>query len=93
MPPFDPFQSNQILHIETLTSHGRQQLDTDLAYLGNVVNAIGLTPHPLLAHIGHLLSPGVDAALVLSTLQTVSVNSVAERAVRDIDMVILGAFD
>jgi Golgi complex component 7 (COG7) len=47
---------SQIVQIQILSPIGRAQLEVDLAYISNVINALGLRPHPLLVHTLNLLS-------------------------------------
>ena len=46
----------QIAQISCLSPSGRGQLEVDLAYIGNVISALGLRPHPLLVHTLSILS-------------------------------------
>lgn len=47
---------SQTAKIPVLSPIGRAQLEVDLAYVSNVINALGLRPHPLLVHTLNLLS-------------------------------------
>ena len=39
-----------------ISHKGRAQLSVDLDYLSNVIQAMGLTPHPIITHVRTLLN-------------------------------------
>eukprot|EP01038_Epipyxis_sp_PR26KG_P010065 gene10065-13525_t len=45
----------QIFEINSLSTYGCAQLTIDIEYLSNVVNAMGIRPHPLITHIKNIL--------------------------------------
>jgi len=82
----------QIVRIERLSAQGKRQLRTDLDYVTNVVSAIGLAPHPILAHVSSVLALSEDGASSLrDSGQQESPTSHAESALRELDRRVLQA--
>jgi hypothetical protein len=88
----------QVLRITKLSALGRRQLDTDVAYLRNVVAAIGLAAHPVLEHLSQLLSAtavGADGTKVpslLMALDAMGATTLAEMTLKEVDRKVMVSF-
>ena len=58
----------QLAQIPCLSPQGRAQLEVDLAYVSNVINALGLRPHPMLVHTLSLL--GTEPAVLVNSIDS-----------------------
>lgn len=78
-----------VVRVVMLSPLGLAQLLVDVDYLCNVVNAIGLTPHPVLSHFSKLLR--YDPVRITSTQQTGCLTGRSNTLLSLIDMKILSA--
>ncbi len=73
----------QLAQIPCLSPQGRGQLEVDLAYVSNVINALGLRPHPMLVHTLSLLS--TEPAILVNSVDSLSTRVAIAGALKKYD--------
>ena len=79
----------QLAQIPCLSPQGRGQLEVDLAYVSNVINALGLRPHPMLVHTLSLLS--TEPAILVGSVDSLSTRVSITGALKKYDRKIVEA--